>query len=168
MFAVLFSLSQRGGQTVDRLALAMGLFLCGVAANFAMSATGYYPARAMTGSLLLMVSASGLLLPGLRLTRADALLRGLEWALCLFALLLCIQAAPQTYDRYRESEARVQRVTAARDAAQLSVSDTNISGKTKFDVFFDMIDLTDNPEYFSNTVFARYYGLTSIVAEVYR
>ena len=57
---------------------------------------------------------------------------------------------------------------AARDVGELDVATTNISSRTKFDVFYDMIDLTDDPEYFSNAVFARYYGLHSVVADELR
>ena len=168
VFLALFSCALYRKATREMLSLSMAMFVCGVAANFAMSASGYYPVRAMTGSLILILSASALLLPQLRLAPMGPLLRGAEWALCLMAVLLVLQAAPQTYDRYREASAREARVVAARDAGELDVATTHISSRTKFDVFYDMIDLTDDPAIFSNAVFARYYGLRSVVVNELR
>lgn len=168
VFLALFSYALHLKADRESLCLSVALFVCGVAANFAMSVTGYYPVRAMTGSLIMILSASVMLLPKLRLSPMKPWLRGAEWALCLTALMLVLQAAPQTYDRYREASAREARVIAARDAGELDVATTHISGKTKFDVFYDMIDLTDDPNYFSNAVFARYYGLRSVVVNELR
>ena len=163
VFLMLFSYSLHLKADQKILALSVAMFVCGIAANFAMTATGYYPLRAMTGSLTFILSASAILLPKLRLSPIRPLLRGAEWALCLMSVLLVLQAAPLTYDRYREASAREARVIAMRDAGELDVATTNISSKTKFDVFYDMIDLTDDPDYFANAVFARYYGLHSVV-----
>lgn len=168
VFLILFSYSLYLKADREILSMSVAMFVCGVAANFAMTATGYYPVRAMTGSLIMILSASAILLPKLRFAPIWPLLRGAEWALCMMAVLLVLQAAPQTYDRYREACAREAQVIAARDAGELDVITTNISSRTKFDVFYDMIDLTDDPEYFANAVFARYYGLRSVVANELR
>lgn len=167
-FLILFSCALYAKAKPEILWLSAALYLCGVAANFAMTLTGYYPPRVMTGSLALILCASAMLLPLLRAEALEPLLRGAEWALCLTAALLILQAIPQTYDRYREADAREARMIAARDAGELDVATTNISSRTKFDVFYDMIDLTDNPDYFSNAVFARYYGLHSVVVDELR
>ncbi|MEA4927598.1 MAG: DUF6056 family protein [Candidatus Limiplasma sp.] len=168
VFLILFSCALYAKAKPEILWLSAATYFCGVAANFAMSLTGYYPLRVMTGSLALILCACAMLLPLLRLAPLEPLLRGAEWALCLTAALLILQAIPQTYDRYREASAREARMIAARDAGELDVATTNISSRTKFDVFYDMIDLTDDPEYFSNAVFARYYGLHSVVVDELR
>ncbi len=140
------------------------LFLCGVASHFAMTATGYYPLRAMTVSLAMIFSASALLVPDVRATALKPLIAAATLAVSLSALLLCLQAAPLTYDRYRSAQSREQQVIAAQAQGETDIVTYNIKSKSKFDVFYDMIDLTNEPDYFANRVFARYYNLDSVVA----
>lgn len=163
VFLCLFAYAMRVKISRDRLALSIMLFVCGVASHFAMTATGYYPLRAMTVSLLMILAAGALLLSALRGSALDPLFLGSALALCLFAGMLCMQAAPQTYDRFRQAQARERQMIEAQASGDLDVVTFNISSKTKFDVFYDMIDLTYDPDYFSNAVFARYYGLRSVV-----
>lgn len=161
-FTILFiiAVEQRVGR--EYLELSVCLFVCGVAANFAMTATGLYPLRSMTGCLLMILSASFLLMSQLK---APVLRRAATGVLCMYAIVLLMYSLPQTYDRWRTACEREAQAVAACDAGSLSITTWNISGRTKFDVFYDMIDLTDNPKYFSNKVFARYYGLKSVVAD---
>ncbi|MEG0740760.1 MAG: DUF6056 family protein [Clostridia bacterium] len=163
VFLCLFAFALSAKASQERLTLAGLLFLCGLASHFAMSATGAYPLRAMTVSLLMLMSASAVLLPTLRRTALRPWLLCATLSLSLMAGMLCLQAAPQTYERFRQAQVREQRMLEAQSAGNLEVLTCNISSRTKFDVFYDMIDLTYDPDYYANAVFARYYGLNSVI-----
>lgn len=165
IFLFLFAYALYAKKDRNLLALSVMLFICGVASHFAMTATGYYPLRAMTVSLLMILAAAAVLFSSLRSTALYPLLLGGALTLCLLAGMLCLQAAPQTYDRFRLAQSREQNMLEAQTLGNLDAVTYNISSKTKFDVFYDMVDLTYDPEYFSNAVFARYYGLRSVVID---
>ncbi len=164
IFIFLLSYAYYHKVSQKKLAFSIMLFLCGVASHFAMTATGYYPLRAMTVSLTMIFSASALLVPEVRATSLKPLIATATLAVSLSALLLCLQAAPLTYDRYRSAQSREQQVIAAQTQGETDIVSYNIKSKSKFDVFYDMIDLTNDPDYFANRVFARYYNLDSVVA----
>ena len=165
VFFLLLSVALHADKSKPHITLAIFLFLCGFLSNLAMAATGYYPHRAMSGCLFLFIASCLVLCCQLRTHPLHAALRGVQWFIIFFAMLLVLQAAPSIYDRYREASAREQKIIAEQKAGSTSAVTYHIQGRTKFDVFFDMIDLTYDPSYFANAVFARYYDLDSVVID---
>ena len=149
-----------------RLVFSAGLFLCSLACNFAMIASSYYPERAYTGSLLFVILAFAVALGACegRLWH-KALIPALTCALGLVMALELIGAVPSAYNRERLAQARIIEVCAVRDAGQTDVTTFGVKGNSRFDAFYGLHELTDDPEYFPNVYFARYYGLNSVVVD---
>ena len=150
----------------NRLAFALGLLACSLVSNFLMAAASYYPERAFTGSVIFLIAAGAVTLSALPHTRGHtALANALALGLSLVMVLQLGSALPNAYNRYQLAQARVQAVCTQRDAGQTDIATFGILGRSRFDAFDGLNELTTNPEYFPNRYFARYYGLNSIVAE---
>ena len=150
----------------SRLGFSVGLFPCSLACNFAMTASSYYPERAYTGSLLFVILAFAVVLGTCegRLWQ-KALMPSLACALGLVMALELIGAVPSAYNRQRLAQARITEVCADRDAGQTDIITFGVKGNSRFDAFYGLHELTDDPKYFPNVYFARYYGLNSVVVD---
>lgn len=150
----------------SRLGFSVGLFLCSLACNFAMTASSYYPERAYTGSLLFVILAFAVVLGACegRLWQ-KALIPSLACMLGLVMALELIGAVPSAYNRQRLAQARITEVCADRDAGQTDIITFGVKGNSRFDAFYGLHELTDDPKYFPNVYFARYYGLNSVVVD---
>jgi hypothetical protein len=148
----------------DRLAFGLGLFVCSLACNFAMTASDYYPERAFTGSVVLLIGAFTVVLgAGVQAGWHQPFRSTLACGLALVMTLQMLGAMPNAYNRYRLAQERVTEVIAAQAAGQTDVETFGIKGITRFDAFFSLNELTDDPQYFPNVYFAKYYGLNSVV-----
>ncbi len=165
----LFCLAHGGGQAdPDRLFLAAGLFACSLLSNFAMVASSYYPQRAYTGSVLLLILALGMALYGLPASRwRQALVHTVALGLALVMALQMAYALPSAYNRFRLAQARERQAAAAHEEGLPRLTTYGIKGNSRFDPFFQLNELTEDPEYFPNVYFARYYGLDSVVVDRY-
>ncbi|MEG1014563.1 MAG: DUF6056 family protein [Clostridia bacterium] len=164
VFLTLFCFSWHAGMEADRLALSMGLFVCALLCNFAMVASSYYPERAFTGTCILLIAACALLLVEMPIgvkPMADAL----AICLCFTMLLTALGALPSVYNRYRLAQARVQEVCSQRDAGVTAVTTFGISGRTRYDAYDGINEVSTDPTYFPNVYYAKYYGLDSIVID---
>ncbi len=152
------------GAEADRAALAVGLFVCALLCNFAMTGSGYYPERAFTGTCVMLIAACALLIGDLPRGLVPL---GRALALCLaFAMAMtALGALPNAYDRYRLAQARVQEVCRERDEGKSRATTFGVAGKSKYDAFYGLNELTDDTAYFPNVYYARYYGLDSVVID---
>ena len=62
---------------------------------------------------------------------------------------------------------RRDEVQAQRDAGETDVVTYGIKGFSKYDAFYGLNELTENPAYFPNVYFAKYYGLKTVVVDRY-
>lgn len=150
----------------NRAAFAMMLFLGSLVCNFMMTAADYYPERAFTGSILMEILAVAVLLPSLtEVAWGKALCRALACGLTLVMALQMLGALPNAYNRYRQAQARIDEVLQAKAQGVQDIVTFGIKGNSRYDAFDGLNELTDDPGYFPNVYFAKYYGVQSIVAE---
>lgn len=140
--------------------LFAGALLC----NAAMTLADYYPLRTLLWPSLLIVAACAVLARPLA-DRAPALANGAALWLCALALTAALQALPGCYDRYALDRARSAELIARRDAGVTDITTYGITGKTKYDVFYGMFDLTTDKGYVANRSLARELGVDTVVAE---
>lgn len=164
--AVFFLVLTYGKEPRNRAAFAMMLFLGSLVCNFMMTAADYYPERAFTGSILMEILAIAVLLPLLtEVAWGKALYRALACGLSLVMALQMVGALPSAYNRYRQAQARTEEVLQAKAEGTLNVVTFGIQGNSRYDAFDGLNELTDDPNYFPNVYFAKYYGLQSVVVE---
>ena len=156
-----------GAADRERLTFAGALFVCSVLCNFAMTASDYYPERAFTGTTLLLILAYGVTLSTLRASWQTVLRNALACGLALVMAMEMAGALPNAVNRCRLAEARAQEVTAARDAGTLEVTTFGILGRSRFDAFYHLNELTDDVNYFPNVYYSKYYGLNSVIVDRY-
>ena len=165
-FVVVFFFAKSAGGDPDRLFFSMAVFVCSVLCNFAMVAAPYYPDRASTGTIILLILAIGTALYALPAAPwRQALSSALAFGLTLVMVLQMAYVLPNAYNRYQLAQARVREVCAARDEGQTRITTFGIKGKTRFDAFWGLNELTDDPAYFPNEYFAKYYQLGSVVVD---
>ncbi|NLO86788.1 MAG: hypothetical protein GX096_15375 [Clostridiales bacterium] len=147
----------------ERIVFSSLLFFCALICNFSLIKSVYYPDRAFTGTLVLILLACTVLLPTIKL-RKDAAL-----ALVLCALFLCglngLDAMRNNYDRYRLTIARNAEVQSAKANGEADVITFGIDSRSKYDAFHNVIELTNIPEQRINVAFAKYYGLNSVTVD---
>ena len=166
--ALFFIGKSQPGAERERLAFGMGLFISAMLCNIAMVASDYYPERAFTGSVILLILAIGVTLYALPLTAwRQALTGAFAFGLALVMALEMVYALPSAYNRYKLAQARVTEVCQQRDSGQTDVTTFGIKGNTRFDAFYKLNELTDDPIYFPNVYYAKYYGLSTIVVDRY-
>ena len=148
-----------------RVAFSAGLLISSLLCNFAMTVANYYPERAFTGSCVLLVMAYAVVFVVLPREHA-ALLKAA--ALCMALLVLeGVNTVPNACNRYRQAEARVQEVCEARDSGGTDITTYGVLGRSRFDAFYHLNELTDDFSYFPNVYFSKYYGLGSVVVDHY-
>ncbi len=150
-----------------RLAFSFGLFLASLVSNFAMTATYYYPLRATVITVNLLVMASAMTLTELATPWQAWASRTLALALGTVLALQMVSALPYAYNRYRMAQGRVADVIQQRDSGISDVSTFGILGRSRYDAFYDLHELTDAPDYFPNVYFAKYYGLGTVTVGYY-
>jgi hypothetical protein len=155
-----------GKEPQNRAAFALMLFLGSLVSNFMMTAADYYPERAFTGSSLMEILAVAVLLPSLQeVVWGKALYRALACGLSLVMALQMLGALPSAYNRYRQAQARTEDVLQAKAQGTLDIVTFGIQGNSRYDAFDGLNELTDDPNYFPNVYFAKYYGLQSVVVD---
>ncbi|MEA4999996.1 MAG: DUF6056 family protein [Candidatus Limiplasma sp.] len=162
---ILFLALASPGRDMDRLAFSLGLFLCSLVCNFIMASAYYYPLRAFVGCTNFILMATAVALMGISPHWQRLLTQALASVLGLLMALQMLSALPYAYNRYQLANARAQAVVAEREAGNRDVTTFGILGKSKYDVFFALHELTTNPEYFPNVFYAKYYGLERIVVD---
>jgi hypothetical protein len=168
IFLVLFAVAAAQKVDRDRLTLAALLFLAGLLANFAMTLSNGYPLRAMTGCAVFFMAGIGVLLPGALSGGFRPLALGaIAFAVCA-ALLTAAAVLPGNYNRYAEARAREAYVTQQRDQGNLNVTTYTLEGKSRYDVFDGITDISFDVTYWPNVYYAKYYGLESVVTDTIR
>lgn len=148
----------------DRRLPSLLLAVCALCCHLAMVASEYIPERVLLGPIVLMVCACAVLLPGLR-TFLDPLRRGLCLCLCLLAVLNAGMALPQTYNRQQQAMARNQQMMEAAAAGETDVVTFGVAGRTRYDAYTGLVELTSDVANFANVAYAAYYGVKSVVVE---
>ncbi len=142
------------------LILAVSALCC----QLAMVAASYFPERVLLGPVVLMLLAIGVLLPGIP-EFTKPLRDGLCICLCVFALLNVAAALPDIYNRHQLAGARDQLMVEAAQAGETDVSTFGILGRTRYDAYTGLVELTTLPDEFSNVAYAKYFGLSSVVVD---
>ena len=168
-FITLFFIAKaQTGAESGRLAFGMGLFICAMLSNIAMIASDYYPERAFTGSVILFILAIGVTLYAIPQTAWRQAISGMfAFGLGLVMALEMVYALPSAYNRYQLAQARTAEVVRQRDAGQTDITTFGIQGNMRFDAVYKLNELTEDPLYFPNVYYAKYYGLHSIVVDHY-
>lgn len=148
-----------------RLTFSFALFLGSLVSNFAMTATYYYPLRASVITVNLIVMAASMTLTELGQPGRAWATRVLALALGAVFALQTVSALPYAYNRYRMAQAREAQVLEQRNSGVKNVTTFGILGKSPYDAFYDLHELTDLPDYFPNVYFAKYYGLDTVVVD---
>ena len=164
-FILFFTASASAKFDRDRLAFSMGLFLTSLVCNFSMSAAPYYPLRAMVISINLIIIACCIALGEIRMIWKIWFTRILTVSITLLFMLQAISALPWAYDRYQLSQARLALIQEQRESGTEDIITFGILGKSRYDAFFDLHELTNDPNYFPNVYFAKYYDLRTIVVD---
>lgn len=154
----------RDDENKQRLVPSVLLAVCALCCHLAMIVSNYVPERALLGPILLMICACGVLLPGLS-GQAAALRKGLCLCLCLLAVLNAVMALPQTYNRHQLAKARDQEMIQAAAAGETDVVTFGVLGRTRYDAYTGLIELSSDVENFANVAYAKYYGVESVVVE---
>ncbi len=166
IYILLFFLAAQGpSPNRDRLAFSLGCFLASLACNFSMASAFYYPLRAMVLCVNLIILASAIVLSEISPSCREWMLRVLAASLGMVLLFQTVSALPNAYGLYRLSEARLTEILAQRDAGAKEITTFGIIGRSRYDVFYDLHDLTDDPGYFPNVYFAKCYGLQTVVVD---
>ncbi len=163
LYMVLLCLGWQGTAR-ERILPSLLLVLCALCCQLAMVMSSYFPERALLGPIVLMLSACALLVPGLK-PQALPLRNALCLCLCVFAVLNVLAALPHTYNRSQLAKARDQQVMAAAAAGERDMVTFGILGRTKYDGYTGLVELSNMPEHFANVAYAKYFGLDSIVVE---
>lgn len=145
---------------IPRIAFAIGVFLCALFCNFVMIGSHYYPERAFTGTLILQIISCALLLEDLPMSKAVTTALALCLVFC--SALYGLDALRNNYDRYRIAQARANDMIVAQQQGETDVRTFGINGKTKYDAFYGIIELTNDPNQRLNVCYAKYYGLSSV------
>ena len=148
----------------QRIIASVLLAICALCCHLAMIISEYVPERALLGSILLMLCACGVLLPGLE-GQVTHLCKGLCLCLCLFAALNAAMALPQTYNRHQQAVARDQAMAQAAASGESHVVTFGVLGRTRYDAYTGLIELSSDITNFANKAYARYYGVESVVVD---
>lgn len=147
----------------DILAFSFFTFLCSLLCHFMMVGAHYFPLRAFTGVLLLQLVSCAFLVPMIPARKALVFALALSMGFC--TALEGLDALRNNYDRYQLAQARVQEIQNAGTDGEHLVHTFGISGKTKYDPFYDIIELTNIPSATLNVAYAKYYGLAEIAVD---
>lgn len=154
----------RGDEARARMVPSVMLAACALCCHLAMIVSNYLPERALLGPILLMICACAVLLPGLSEVYTG-LRNGLCLCLCLLAVANAAMALPQNYNRYQQAKARNQQMMQAAADGEADVVTFGVLGHTRYDAYTGLIELSSDPENFSNVAYAAYYGVDSVVVE---
>lgn len=156
---ILTAISWHEGMDKERLAVIIGLLLAALASNYSMLASIYYPDRAFTGSVLMLICGCAFALPKIARKPLKTAL-----ALCLiFGMILhLLHALPDIYDCYAMYNAREAEVYEAVQNGETEWTTYGIDSRSRFDGFHELHDLNIFSDSTINTYYARYHGLESI------
>lgn len=149
----------------DRLAAAVVLTAASLCCHLAMILPSYVPDRVLLGPIVLQLCACAVLWPVLREVTIRKLACALCACACVFALLTATAALPQTYNRHQLAKARDALMVEAAAAGETDVTTFYILGRTRFDAFDGLIELSSDIENFANVAYADYFGLNTVVVD---
>ncbi len=162
LLAFLVVLAIRDNRMRKRLWFSSGLFVCAMIANVMMTVPGYYAQRGAFGWVILLLVASGLLLPALQQIREVPLWNAAVVGLAAIFVCTYLWALPQCYDRYRMAQSRVEDVITQHENGTDDVVTFCIRSKTEYDPFCDGNGLSAVPTYLPNMAFARNLGVNTV------
>lgn len=141
------------------------LFAGAMVCNGIMFIANYYPYRTVLWPvLLLLMGATMLAIP---LTENSKGAQGVFTAVALhitfLTMLAAFQALPDNYDRYCQFNARMEDMISQRDAGIMNIETFGIEGKSKYDEFYGVFELTTDPEYRINVALSKHLGVDSII-----
>lgn len=149
----------------EKLALAAMLTLASLCCQLAMILPSYTPDRVLLGPIVLQLCACALLWPVLGEGQLRRLGNGLCACALIFALLTAAGALPQNYNRFRLAKARDALMVEAARAGETDVTTFYILGRSKYDAFDGLIELSSDIENFANVAYADYFGLNTVVVD---
>ncbi len=165
-YIILLCLARHNRADGNRVAFSIGLFIAAIACNTAMTLADYFPERAILGSIVLALAACAMLAREAG-GSFKPMFSALALALCFFAAVNAMQALPNNYNRDAVAKGREQTATAASAADETDFSTFCILGRSRYDAYFGLNELTDTPEYNPNVYYAKYFGLDSVVITWY-
>ena len=168
IFVVLYCVAAAWKADPHRRLFALALFGAGLAANFAMILSNGYPLRAMMGYSVFLLAGIAVVLEDALLGNFRPFITGALAVAVGTALITAMAILPQNYNRYAEARAREAYVIAQRDAGSRTVTTYTLAGKTSYDVFDDITDISFDETYWPNVYYAEYYGLDSVVTDTIR
>lgn len=162
----IFGLSWYKGVSKPLLTFSALLFIGAMVCNGIMFIANYYPLRTLLWPVLLLLIACTLLaVPLFQTSRSmKGIFAAVTLHITLLAVMAAIQALPDNYDRYCLFNARTEDIVAQRDAGVMEIETFGIEGKSKYDEFFGVFELTTDSTNRVNTGLAKYWGVNSIVA----
>ncbi len=149
----------------ERLAAAVMLTLASLCCHLAMIMPSYVPDRVLLGPIVLQLCACAVLWPVLREVQLKKLLSAVCAGACVFGLLTAAAALPQTYNRHQLAKARDALMAEAAQAGETDVTTFYILGRTRFDAFNGLIELSSDVDNFANVAYADYFGLNTVVVD---
>ena len=148
-------------------------FFAGLACNYAMMLSPFYPQRAEFGCISTLVVACGSCITSI--TKDFPLFQGIRpIKISLSALLACLlfifclsygTAMADVAVTWRKSDARVDYIEEQKAEGNLNVVVSPITPKTAYNPLYGLEDISSDPDHWVNTAVVKYFGLESIKSE---
>ncbi|HPF87931.1 MAG TPA: DUF6056 family protein [Candidatus Limiplasma sp.] len=167
-YIFLFAMGVVLGLQREKLRVSAFFFVAALLADLVLIFSNYLPTRSLMGSSVFILAACGMLLFPLLQTSFRALLAGACACVVLLALVTAARILPDNYTRFRLAQTREQYVVEQQAAGNLDVTTYSIEGKSPYDVYYDLSDISNDETYFPNVYYAKYYGLNSVVTDTIR
>lgn len=164
LFAALFLYAFFKGERCRELLLPAFFFVAGIACNYAMVLSPYYPERAMFGVFAFLTVACLQVLQVAVPWRREVVWAAMGCALVLFvgsyffASLDCARTA--LYHRQQEEDILAQKAAGVQDV----VTFTFEGGKTRQNVDYTGVLIGEDPSFSVNRYAAHYYGVNTLIA----
>ena len=146
--------------------LTAALFaLAGICANYMPIVATYYPDRCLCTSYLMLVMASIFLAAPLCKNKAFPAFSVCGCLLLALTLPSGLRGCRDILSCYRQHQQREQTIAASLEAGKRDVTANIVTPQTQWSGYWDLRDLTPDPETWPNHSMALYYGLDSLKSE---
>lgn len=162
LFAVLFAVVVCQRKSGKAIWLGGSLFIAALAANYAVVMAPYYPERASFGVLALLMAGCAVLWGSITARwYSTASLAAVLCAVVLsgFNAIAATNSILVGYHLWGEREAYIEQ---QKQQGNLNIVTYQIYGQNPYGVFYIAEEPTQDPTYWANTTYARYYGLETL------
>lgn len=173
IFIVLYVVLLYGkGDIVSKL-IPLIYFCGGIACNYAMMFSPYYPERAEFGCISTLIVACGSCMTSLsrdfpQHSNNQIVKIGLSATVCCLAFVFCFSYGTAVTDlarTWRASEMRSDFIEEQKAAGNLNVIVSQITPKTSYNPLYGLEDIQPDPNHWVNIAVAKYFGLETIASE---